>query len=94
VIVYAVIIVVGVCGNSVVVNVVVRHRHLHTSINGFIACLVISDIVLCTFSLPIQLHYQLTNHWVDLHSVSFVMRKSQWLQDVGKTDSVLYEKIL
>jgi len=64
VIVYVVIIAVGVCGNSVVVNVVVRHRRLHTSINGFIICLVVSDFVLCTFSLPVQLHYQLTNHWV------------------------------
>ena len=69
VLVYVVIIAVGVCGNSVVVNVVVRNRRLHTSINGFIICLVVSDVVLCTFSLPLQLHYQLTNHWV---SIGFV----------------------
>ena len=61
---YAIVIAVGVCGNSVVVYIFVRHRRLHTSTNAFIMCLVVSDIVLCTFSLPVQLHYQLTNHWV------------------------------
>lgn len=62
--VYVVVIVVGLCGNSVVVKVVVRQQRLHPSINGFISCLVVSDIVLCTFSLPVQLHYQLTEYWV------------------------------
>jgi len=66
--VYVIIIAVGVCGNSVVINVVVKYRRLHTSINDFIMCLVVSDIVLCTFSLPVQLHYQLTNHWVSATS--------------------------
>ena len=70
--VYMVVIAVGVCGNSVVINVVVRNGRLHTSINGFIICLVVSDIVLCTFSLPIQLHYQLTDHWVGLYTFDWL----------------------
>jgi len=31
--------------------------------NVFILCLAISDLALSVFSLPIQLHYQLTNRW-------------------------------
>ena len=62
--VYVTVIFVGVCGNSVVVHAFMRHRRPHTSTNYFIICLVVSDIVLCTFSLPVQLHYQLTNSWV------------------------------
>ena len=29
----------------------------------FVVCLAVSDLALCIFSLPIQLHYQLTDNW-------------------------------
>lgn len=34
-----------------------------TATNVFVLCLAISDLALCIFSLPVQLHYQLTNRW-------------------------------
>jgi len=29
----------------------------------FVVCLAVSDLALCLFSLPVQLHYQLTDNW-------------------------------
>ena len=61
---YLMVILIGVVGNSLVVYVVAKHRQLQNITNVFIANLAISDIGLCVFSLPIQLHYQLTDHWI------------------------------
>lgn len=74
VLVYVVVIAAGVCGNSVVIKIVIQHQRLHASYSAFISCLVVSDFVLCTFSLPVQLHYQLTNHWVRLSAYSASVR--------------------
>ncbi|XP_021378420.1 neuropeptide Y receptor type 6-like [Mizuhopecten yessoensis] len=62
--IYAIVIIMGFIENLLVVIVIVRHRHLHKVTNIFIASLAVSDIVLCVFNLPFQLHYQLTDFWV------------------------------
>lgn len=64
VVLYAFVILTGVLGNGVVVfAVVVRHRNLQTATSVFIASLAFSDVGLCAFNLPLQLHYQLTDNW-------------------------------
>ena len=60
---YVFVIVLGVVGNSVVVYIVASNAKMHNVTNLFIASLSVSDIVLCVFSLPLQLHYQLTDSW-------------------------------
>lgn len=61
--IYAIVIIMGFIENLLVVIVIARHRHLHKVTNIFIASLAVSDIVLCVFNLPFQLHYQLTDFW-------------------------------
>ena len=61
---YLMVILMGIIGNSLVVYVVIKHKQLQNITNVFIANLALSDIGLCVFSLPIQLHYQLTDNWV------------------------------
>lgn len=60
---YAVVIVVGFVKNLVVFTVIVKSKQLHTVTNIFIATLALSDIMLCVFNLPFQLHYQMTSYW-------------------------------
>ncbi len=62
--IYVAVILVGTVGNTVVVYVVARHRKMHNVTNILIANLALSDVGLCIFSLPIQLYYQLTDHWI------------------------------
>lgn len=61
---YVAVILIGTVGNTVVVYVVFRHRKMHNVTNILIANLALSDVGLCVFSLPIQLYYQLTDHWI------------------------------
>lgn len=61
---YVAVILVGTIGNIIVVYVVARHRKMHNVTNILIANLALSDVGLCVFSLPIQLYYQLTDHWI------------------------------
>lgn len=58
------VILIGMIGNVIVVFIVARNRHMHNVTNVFIANLALSDIGLCVFSLPVQLYYQLTDHWI------------------------------
>lgn len=60
---YVTVILVGMIGNCIVVFVVCRNRKMQNVTNIFIANLALSDILLCVFCLPIQLHYQLTDNW-------------------------------
>lgn len=60
---YAIIILFGFIGNLLIVIVIIKNKHLHSVTNIFIANLALSDIVLCSFNLPFQLHYQLTEQW-------------------------------
>ena len=61
---YVAVILIGMVGNSIVIFVVIRNRNMQNVTNILIANLALSDIGLCMFSLPIQLYYQLTDHWV------------------------------
>ena len=63
VVLYALVILTGVLGNIVVVFAVVHRRNPQTATSVFIASLAFSDVGLCAFSLPLQLHYQLTDNW-------------------------------
>lgn len=49
---YALIFIIGVCGNTLVCYAVVRNRQMHTVTNLFITNLALSDILLCVFSVP------------------------------------------
>ncbi len=61
---YISVILIGIAGNTIVVYVVARNKNMQNVTNIFIANLALSDIGLCIFSLPIQLHYQLTDQWI------------------------------
>jgi hypothetical protein len=63
VVVFAAVIAVGVAANSVVLYVIVAGRRMRTVTNVFIGNLAVSDLWLCAVSLPVQLHYQLTERW-------------------------------
>lgn len=59
----AVIIVIGFVKNLIVITVIIKNKQLHTVTNIFIGTLALSDIMLCVFNLPFQLHYQVTSYW-------------------------------
>jgi len=41
----------------------IKNVLLQSATHVFVVCLAVSDLVLCMFSLPVQLHYQLTDIW-------------------------------
>lgn len=61
--IYCIVILFGFLENVVIVFVLIKNRHLHVPTNIFILGLAMSDIMLCSFNLPFQLHYQLTDQW-------------------------------
>ena len=64
-VIYIVIILVGLVSNAIVIVVAAKMRKkAQTVTNVLVVNLALSDLGLCTFSLPIQLHYQLTDRWV------------------------------
>ena len=63
IVIYSVVILIGFLENLIILCVLLRNKHLHTPTNIFIMGLAISDILLCSFNLPFQLHYQLTERW-------------------------------
>lgn len=64
IVIYSIVIFFGFIENLLVFIVIAKHKHLHKVTNIFIASLTISDIMLCVFNLPFQLHYQLTENWM------------------------------
>lgn len=64
IVVYVVVIVTGVLSNAVAIYVASSAKKPQTVTNIFVISLAASDLSLCVFSLPIQLHYQLTDCWV------------------------------
>ena len=62
--IYSIVILSGFLENFVIVCVLLKNSHLHTPTNIFIMGLATSDILLCSFNLPFQLHYQLTDVWI------------------------------
>ncbi|KAL4238068.1 hypothetical protein ACF0H5_002779 [Mactra antiquata] len=63
IIIYCIVILIGFLENVIIVCVLIKNRHLHVPTNIFILGLATSDILLCSFNLPFQLHYQLTDQW-------------------------------
>ncbi|XP_015792349.1 prolactin-releasing peptide receptor-like [Tetranychus urticae] len=62
---YALIFLVGICGNTLVCYVVFRNKQMHTVTNLFITNLALSDILLCIFSVPITpLYLIFYKEWV------------------------------
>ena len=64
VILYAVVILIGVLGNSMVFITVIRTKQMWNATNMFIANLAISDIFVCVFDLPLNLYSQITGTWI------------------------------
>ena len=60
---YCVVILIGFIENLMILIVLLKNKHLHTPTNIFIMGLAMSDILLCSFNLPFQLYYQLTERW-------------------------------
>lgn len=60
---YSVLICVGVCGNILVVWVVLRKPAMRTARNLFILNLAISDLLLCLITMPLTLMEILTRYW-------------------------------
>lgn len=62
--IFACVAAVGMLANTAVLYTVTASRRLRAVTgNVFVACLAVSDLWLCVFSGPIQLHYQLTDRW-------------------------------
>jgi neuropeptide F receptor len=60
---YTLLIVLGSCGNGLVVVAVVRKPAMRTARNMFIVNLAVSDLVLCLVTMPLTLMEELTNYW-------------------------------
>jgi len=60
---YVIVILTGFFGNSILFGTILRNKHLHKTTNIFIASLALSDVIICTIDLPLQLQYQLTGTW-------------------------------
>lgn len=60
---YSILICVGVCGNILVVWVVIRKPAMRTARNLFILNLAISDLLLCLVTMPLTLMEILTRYW-------------------------------
>ncbi|KAK2162847.1 hypothetical protein LSH36_90g01011 [Paralvinella palmiformis] len=61
---YAVVIVLGALGNTLVVVTVAKTKQLWNATNIFIANLALADILVCAFDLPLNAYYQITDDWV------------------------------
>lgn len=60
---FAVVIFFGFFENLAIVIVIIINKQIHTVTNIFICTLALSDIMLCAFNLPFQLHYGITDFW-------------------------------
>lgn len=68
---YILIFIIGVSGNALVCYVVARNRSMQTVTNLFITNLALSDILLCTFSVPFTPLYLLTfGSWVSVNNLT------------------------
>lgn len=64
IVVYALIFVVGVCGNALVVFVVAHNRAMQTITNIFIANLAVADVIMCLLAVPFTPLSGLLHNWV------------------------------
>lgn len=63
IILFGAVIFLGFIENLMVIIVITINKRLHTVTNVFISTLSFSDIMLCAFNLPFQLHYGITDYW-------------------------------
>ncbi len=63
IVLYALVIVPGALGNTLVVLTVIKAPQMRTATNIFIANLALADIFVCVFDLPLNAHYQITGSW-------------------------------
>lgn len=63
IILFGAVIFLGFIENLTVIIVITINKRLHTVTNIFISTLAFSDIMLCAFNLPFQLHYGITDYW-------------------------------
>jgi len=61
---YALIFLIGTFGNLMVLYVVVRYKAMQTITNKFIACLSISDLLICLFAIPFTPMNALMDSWI------------------------------
>lgn len=64
VIVYAVIFLLALLGNSLVVYIVVRKRGIQTATNIFICSLAVSDLLISFFCIPFTLLQNISSEWL------------------------------
>ena len=79
IILYALIIIIGGMSNILVVLVIILSKQTITVTNLYVNSLSVSDLVLCLFSLPIQVHYQITENWIFGESMC---RISMWVMAI------------
>ncbi|KAK5644811.1 hypothetical protein RI129_006111 [Pyrocoelia pectoralis] len=79
IIMYSILISVGALGNALVILSVVRKPAMRTPRNLFIVNLAVSDLLLCTVTMPLTLMEILTKHW-PLGNHSFICRMIGALQ--------------
>lgn len=63
VLVYTVIFLIALIGNSLVVYIVVRKRGIQTATNIFICSLAVSDLLICFFCIPSTLLQNISSEW-------------------------------
>lgn len=63
IVIYSIVVLFGFLENLIIVGILIKNKRLHVPTNIFIMGLALSDILLCLFNLPFQLHYQLTDQW-------------------------------
>lgn len=63
VIVYTVIFLLALVGNSLVVYIVLRKRGIQTATNIFICSLAVSDLLICFFCIPFTLLQNISSEW-------------------------------
>ena len=61
--VYAVIIITALCANIIVIVVITSSRQLRTVTNVFFVSLAVSDLLVASVNMPLQLLSQLHNEW-------------------------------
>lgn len=88
-VIYTVIFVLGMFGNLLTIYVVCRNRDMQTVTNFFIANLALSDILLCTLSVPFTPLYTFIGQWVFgmvmCHIVAFAQGTSVYVSTLTLT---------
>lgn len=62
--VYVIIFIVGLFGNSIVLYIVITQKSMQTITNRFIACLSVSDLLICLFAIPFTPINALGKSWI------------------------------